>query len=54
MNTADLDTLDPLQHVVAVLQEDIVLGRLHPARAWSRKISPTGCTRSGTCYGKRL
>ena len=30
MNTADLDIVDPLQQVVAVLQEDIVLGRLAP------------------------
>ena len=30
MNIDDLNTLDPLQQVVAVLQEDIVLGRLPP------------------------
>ena len=30
MKTAELDTLDPLQQVVAMLQEDIVLGRLPP------------------------
>jgi DNA-binding GntR family transcriptional regulator len=30
MKTADLDTLDPLQQVVSLLQEDIVLGRLPP------------------------
>ena len=30
MSTDDLNTLDPLQQVVAVLQEDIVLGRLPP------------------------
>jgi len=30
MKTADLDAIDPLQQVVAVLQEDIVLGRLAP------------------------
>ena len=30
MKTAELDMVDPLQQVVAVLQEDIVLGRLAP------------------------
>ena len=30
MKVAELDTLDPLQQVVAALQEDIVLGRLGP------------------------
>ncbi|MGZ9059786.1 MAG: GntR family transcriptional regulator, partial [Burkholderiaceae bacterium] len=30
MKTTEFDPLDPLQHVVAVLQEDIVLGRLPP------------------------
>ena len=30
MKITELDTLDPLQQVVAVLQEDIVLGRLGP------------------------
>ncbi|MBA3253087.1 MAG: GntR family transcriptional regulator, partial [Burkholderiaceae bacterium] len=30
MKTAELVTLDPLQQVVSVLQEDIVLGRLPP------------------------
>jgi len=30
MKTAELDMVDPLQEVVAVLQEDIVLGRLAP------------------------
>jgi len=30
MKSAAIDSIDPLQHVVAALQEDIVLGRLSP------------------------